>query len=478
MTSRHLQEVLGFYPFELVRGWELGGAQVLREEVKIYDRAIQSTVSPVVQKGVLKGVVVALRDITEQKQLEERKEEFVSIVSHELRTPLTSISGAIDLVLNGIAGETNLKQQRYLAMARESTDKLNSIVDDLLDLTKYSKGKLQMNLELTQLDELLRTTLEKYGPPLLKKRIRVTESLPDKPLRVLADPTRLGQVFNNVLTNAVKFTPQNGEIRVELKENVCAPGYAMVSVWNSGERINESDVERIFEKFEQARTVRTRNVQGTGLGLAICRSIVEAHGGRIWSDSLEVGARFVIVLPIEPQVALAPGADSPTDSPARPALAIPSTILVVEDEPEVAFVLKAMMLPHGHRVFIANDADEALVLARRHRPEVIVLDIRLPQIDGLELANIFRHDPETRHSAILAMSGADERERALRQGASAYLQKPLFADKLVTTINSLIARKSLRREDRVLVVDDDEKFELFVTRYSPILGLTYTRPAH
>src|SRR5207248_1188593 len=102
-TSRHLQETLGFYPFELVRGWEYGGTQVLREEVKIYDRTIQSTVSAVVGKGALRGVVVVLRDITELKQLEERKEEFVSIISHELRTPLTSISGAPDLVLNRLA---------------------------------------------------------------------------------------------------------------------------------------------------------------------------------------------------------------------------------------------------------------------------------------------------------------------------------------------------------------------------------------
>ncbi|HEX4620332.1 MAG TPA: response regulator, partial [Myxococcaceae bacterium] len=164
-TSRHLQETLGFYPFELVRGWEYGGAQVLQEELRIYDRTIQSTVSPVVGKGALRGVVVVLRDVTEQRLLEERKEEFVSIISHELRTPLTSISGAIDLVINGLAGDINDKQQRYLGMAKDSTEKLNAIVDDLLDLAKYAKGRMKMTFEVTHLDELVRAAVEKYAPP-------------------------------------------------------------------------------------------------------------------------------------------------------------------------------------------------------------------------------------------------------------------------------------------------------------------------
>ncbi|MFZ5471694.1 MAG: response regulator, partial [Myxococcota bacterium] len=455
LTARHLQETLGFYPFELVRGWEYGGAQVLREELKLFDRAVHSTVSPVSDAaGALKGVVVVLRDITEQKQLEERKEEFVSMISHELRTPLTSISGALDLVLNHLAGDINEKQQRFLDMAKESTEKLNAIVDDLLDLSKLAKGRMRMNFELTRLDEVVSRAIERYGPALQEKRIEVKSDLPASSIRVLADPNRLGQVLNNLLTNAVKFTPEGGAVRAELRECPTTPGYATVTFWNSGEPIAEVDLERIFDRFEQARTTRTRAVQGTGLGLAICRSIVEAHGGKIWAEPVANGARFVVVLPIEPAAELLKSEGVELAKPS--AAASRGTVLVVEDEPEIAYVLKAMLLARQYRVLLATSAEEALTLGRKHRPNLITLDIRLPDIDGLSLGEIFRHDPETRNAPLLVLSAYDERERAFRQGASAFLQKPLHADTLLSTVDSL-SRGRGRHQGRVLVVDDDEK---------------------
>ncbi len=454
LTSRHLQEKLGFYPFELVRGWEYGGAQVLREELRIFDRTIHSTVTPVADaRGTLKGVVVVLRDITEQKQIEERKDEFVSMISHELRTPLTSISGALDLVLNYLAGSINEKQRRYLSMAKESTEKLNAIVDDLLDLSKFAKGRMRMSFEVTHLDELVRRAVEKYGPAMAEKRIRVQASIPDKPLRALADPNRINQVLNNLLTNAVKFTPEQGEIRVDVADNGAAPGFCTVSFWNSGEPIAEADLERIFDRFEQARTARTRTIRGTGLGLAICRNIVEAHGGKIWAEPCSDGARFVMVLPVEPAAELL----KPDAEPPKPHVGQSrGTVLVVEDEPEIAYILKATLLAKGYRVHLATTGDEGLALARRHRPDLISLDVRLPDIDGFRLMEIFRHDPETHAAPILVVSAIDERQRAFKAGASAFLQKPIETDKLMATLDSLISGRAGKRVGRVLVVDDDE----------------------
>ncbi|MHB8874440.1 MAG: response regulator [Myxococcaceae bacterium] len=455
LTARHLQETLGFYPFELVRGWEYGGAQVLREEIKIFDRTIHSTVTPVADaKGTLKGVVVVLRDITEQKQLEERKDEFVSMVSHELRTPLTSISGALDLVLNFLAGDINEKQQRYLEMAKDSTEKLNAIVDDLLDLSKFAKGRMKMSFEVTHLDEVVRRSVEKYGPAALDKGVKLSVAMADAPLRVLADPNRINQVLNNLLTNAVKFTPEGGEIRVELKDSPGAPGFASLSFWNSGDAIADGDLDRIFDRFEQARTDRTRAVRGTGLGLSISRSIVEAHGGRIWAEPCQVGARFVVVLPVEPAVEFLRPEGTQVGKPIGPPR---GSVLIIEDEPEVAYILKATLLARHYKVYLASNAEEALSQARRYRPEVITLDVRLPDIDGLRLAEIFRHDPDTRNAAVLVVSGSDERERAFRQGASAFLLKPLQTDKLIATIDSLVRGKAGRQQGKVLVVDDDQK---------------------
>ncbi|MBI3184125.1 MAG: response regulator [Myxococcales bacterium] len=453
LTGRHLQETLGFTPFELVRNWEYGGAQVIREELKLRDRTIHTTISPVAGAGgSLRGVVVVLRDITEQKLLEERKDEFVSMVSHELRTPLTSITGALDLVLNQLTGSINERQARYLGMARESAEKLNAIVDDLLDLSKFAKGRLRMNFEVCHLDDLVQRAVEKYGAAFLEKRIRASVQLPEKPLRVLADPNRLHQVLNNLLTNAVKFAPEGGELQVHLRGNAAAPGFATLSMWNSGDPIPEGDLERIFDKFEQARTNRTRTVRGTGLGLAISRSIVESHGGRIWAEPCSDGARFVAVLPVEP----APELVKPEGEAPRPAQsAMRGTVLVVEDEAEIAYILKAMLLPCGYRATIARNAEEALAIARKIRPDMITLDVRLPDVDGLRLAEIFRHDPDTSSSPLVVISAFDERERAFKAGVSAFLQKPIETDKLRATIESLVRGRLGKKQGRALVIDDD-----------------------
>jgi signal transduction histidine kinase/DNA-binding response OmpR family regulator len=451
LTLRVLEEKLGFAPFEMVRGWEYSGQKVYREEIRLFERTVQLTVSPVVEaQGALRGVLIALRDVTEQKQLEDRKDEFVSMVSHELRTPLTSVSGALDLVLNHITGDINDRQRRYLEMARESTDKLNSMVDDLLDLSKFAKGRMRMNFEFTHLDELVSKAVEKYAPAFQERNLDVAVDTGGADLKVLADPDRLTQVLNNLLTNAVKYTPEGGRVKVQLRAAEHAPGFAALSVWNDGDPIGEGDLERIFDRFEQARSPRTRNVQGTGLGLSICRSIIEGHGGRIWAEPCVDGARFVAVLPVQPSDEVLKPTEKPGEAqPKQPR----GTVLVVEDQPELAWMLKATLLARNFRVVLATSGEEALVAARKQKPDVITLDVKLPDIDGLKLLDIFRHDPDTRAAKMLIISGYDVREQALRTGASGYLRKPVESDKLIASVEGL-SQVAVRR-GRVLVVDDD-----------------------
>jgi signal transduction histidine kinase/ActR/RegA family two-component response regulator len=452
-NAKYLQEVLGFYPFELVRGWEYGGAQTLREEVRIFDRTLHSTISPVTDKqGGLSGVVVVLRDISEEKKLEERKEEFVSVVSHELRTPLTAISGAVDLVLNNLAGEINEKQRRFLGMAKDSTDRLNSMVDDLLDLSKLARGKMRMSFEVAQLDELVRQATERYGPAATDKGVELAIEDASEPVKLVCDPMRLAQVLNNLITNAIKFSPEGGRIELGIRRPAGVPGFAVLSCWNNGEAIPEEELERIFDKFEQGRSARTRTVRGTGLGLAICRSIVEAHGGRIWAESAAgEGARFVVVLPVEPPESARGEQES--------AAAIPpgrtGTVLVVDDEPDIAFILKALLLSRGHKALVATRGEEALAAARKHHPDIITLDVRMPGVDGLSLAEILRHDPDTRLAKVLVFSVSDERERAFKAGASAFLQKPLEISRFLATVDGLLSQRTGAPSTRVLVVDDD-----------------------
>lgn len=449
-TGKRLAEQLGFHPFELARG---GHSGPILEELRLHDRDLQIAVTPVDDDfGALRGVGVTLRDVTEQRQLEERKDEFVSLVSHELRTPLTSISGALDLVLSGLTGEVNEKQARYLGMAKESTESLNAIVDDLLDLAKFDRGRLRMDFRVTWMDEIVSRSVERFGPSFLERGLSVTTELPQSPLRMLADPDRLGQVIGNLLTNAVKFTPLNGEIRLGVATSPDAPGFATVTIWNSGEAIAEADLERIFERFEQARSARTRTVKGTGLGLSISRGIVEAHGGHLWAEPVIDGARFVMVLPAEPSQELLEAEVLPTSPSSEGPHA---TVLVVEDDAETAYVIKSLLRSRGHRVLIAGDADEGLQLGRTHRPGLIVLDVRLPDVDGLALAEIFKHDPDTSHTPLMVISAFDERDRAFRQGASAFLRKPLQASPFLASVEGLLRRPAHRSLGRVLVVDDD-----------------------
>ena len=456
MTARFLQDVLGFYPFELVRGWERQGARPVSEDLAVGDRFLHSVVSPVTEgDGHLAGVVVVLRDVTEARQLEKRKEDFVSLISHELRTPLTSITASIDLILNGLVGEVSEKQHRYLKLAKDSSDRLNTIVDDLLDLASIARGKLKLELKVAALDEVVAEAVERYEAAFQKRGLEVAVKRPPSPVRVLIDLGRLDQVINNLLTNATKFTPEGGRVEVEVFRHDDVGGTAGFSVWNNGDEIPGGDLERIFEQFEQGHGNGYGKVRGTGLGLPICRSIVEAHGGRIWAENTsgQGGARFVVTLPLEGVAEAEGAATAEADvSPAAVSGDAPR-VLVVDDDRGAAYALKGVLLSGGYAVEVATAAEEALSLARRKRPAAIVIDVHMPDIDGVRVIEILRHDPDTRGVPVLAISGVEDGTRALRAGAQSFLAKPLESSRLLASVATLITGP--REGRRVLVVDDD-----------------------
>lgn len=468
LTLEGLTATLGFSPFDMVRGWEYGGQKRAQEELKLRARDVRLVVSPVVGEGNrLRGVMLVLNDITEQKLLTQRKDEFVGMVSHELRTPLTSITGALDLVLNRIAGEINEKQRRFLDMARDSTERLNALVDDLLDLTRFERGAMRMSFEVIHLDEIVTRAVEKYGPAFDEKGITLSLDVAVHGARILADPNRLTQVVNNLLTNAVKFTPDHGQVRVSVGRSVDAPGSSIISVWNSGDPIADADLERIFDRFEQARTPKNRNLPGTGLGLSICRTIVNSHGGRIWAEPSVEGARFVVVLPEQPP-------EKPQAVPEQSGEDVRGTILLVEDEAPVAWLLKSMLLSEGYRVVIASNGEEALSLARKYRPDVISLDHLLPDYEGLKLLEIFRHDPDTKEARVVMVSGRAVRDDAMRAGAAAFIQKPIRADSYLASIDALI-RHTRRSRGQVLVIDDDPQIAAICVEVLSNQGFEVTR---
>ncbi|HZS39704.1 MAG TPA: response regulator [Polyangia bacterium] len=453
VTTKYLKEKLGFYPFDLIRSSR--SPEPLREELKLGDSFLHSIVSPVLDgAGAPVGVVVVLRDITERKALDRRKEEFVSIVSHELRTPLTSITGALDIVLKQYAGGLTDKQQRYVEMARDSCGKLNAIVDDLLDVAKVERGKLSMRMGAVDVGALARDAVERFRPAGEQKAITLQVRTGEE-VRIVGDADRLTQVLNNLLSNAIKFTPEGGRVELDVFGPAISRSWVGFSIWNNGVAIGEEHRERVFDKFEQIQSSNTRKVGGTGLGLAISRGIVEGHGGRIWVEgaesaprgSLGEGTRFCVVLPSSP-----PEKADSTEGHVPPPTA--RAVLVVDDDRPTAWILKGMLLKAGYRVFIAPDSDSALTIAREKKPDVITVDLRMPGIDGLALVEILKHDPDTRKTPVVVISVSDDRERAIAVGAEVYLSKPIDLPPLEDAIARLLSERGQRRQ-KILLVDDD-----------------------
>jgi signal transduction histidine kinase/DNA-binding response OmpR family regulator len=451
VTAKYLKERLGFYPFDLVRSTQQTDTP-LREELKVNDRFLHSIVSPVNDTGgAAVGVVVVLRDITEQKALDHRKEEFVSIVSHELRTPLTSITGALDIVLTQYAQGLTDKQSRYLQMALESAQKLNGIVDDLLDVAKVERGKLSMRMGALDLAVLARDAVERFRAAGEQKNIQLGVRAPvDGEVRIVADADRLTQVINNLLSNAIKFTPEGGRVEVDIFGPQVSRSFVGLSIWNNGVSISAEDRERVFDKFEQIQSSNTRKVGGTGLGLAISRGIVEGHGGRIWVEGTrdEEGTRFVVALPNTPPEGAEAAAEPRTPS------ASARSILVVDDDRYTTYILKGMLVAAGYKVWLAHDGDQALGIAREKKPDLVTVDLRMPNVDGLALVEILKHDPDTRKMPILVLSISDERDRAAAVGADAFLHKPVDGEPLLECVARLLAERGKSRQ-KILLVDDD-----------------------
>jgi PAS domain S-box-containing protein len=468
VTRRFLKDKLGFYPFELVAPGAAGATHTVREELKIGDKVLHSIVSPVVDgSGKAVGTVVVLRDITERKELDRRKEEFVSVVSHELRTPLTSIAGALDIVLKEYAGGVSSKQRRYLELARESCSKLNLIVDDLLDVGRLERGKMAMSFEPVALEALARDCVERYRAPAEAKRVELSFRA-TRPVRIIGDPDRLVQVLHNLLSNAIKFTPDGGRIEVEVFGPGVASSHVGVSVWNNGETIPEADRERVFDKFEQVQASATRRVGGTGLGLAISRAIVEGHGGRIWVENSAEGTKFVFTMPSAPADVVVhdpPPRSGDTHPPPQAVheaapldeaeAATGRTVLIIDDDRYSSYILKGALMAVGHKVHVAHDADEGLSWARERRPDLICVDVVMPGVDGLALVEILKHDPDTKKIPVAVVSAGADRDRAVSAGADAFLRKPVDASKLREISARLIAERGRGEQVRLLVCDDD-----------------------
>jgi len=257
---------------------------------------LQALASPIqAADGQPRGVVVVLRDVTSQKELERMKSSFLSVVSHELRTPLHSIKGFVDIILMGKTGEINETQTDFLRTVRQQTTHLQNLIDDLLEYSRLESGQVKLRLSEVSLTEVANAVIDKLKPLADQGQIRLLNKLPSRLASVEADRLRLEQVLTNLIDNAIKFTPPGGAITV-LGKDLGAD--LQISVSDTGIGIPASALERIFDRFFQVDSSASRSYRGTGLGLTICKHIVEHHRGRIWAESEpNKGSTFHFVLP-------------------------------------------------------------------------------------------------------------------------------------------------------------------------------------
>ena len=268
-----------------------------RDETKKVLRASSAVIEN--ENGQTIGMVSVLSDITKQKELDQLKNSFVANVSHELRTPLVAIDKSLSLILNKTTGEISPTQEEFLSIAQRNLKRLNLLINDLLDLSKLEAGKMEFKLQLSSIEKIIDECIEGLNTWIKTKSLVLEKKIQGTLPEVNVDSNRIIQVLNNLIGNAIKFTPNNGNITVEANFE-SKKGEIEICVQDTGAGIPKENLPKIFDKFFQASERTPTDISGTGIGLSIAKEIVELHGGRIWAESEKgQGAKFVFTLPLK-----------------------------------------------------------------------------------------------------------------------------------------------------------------------------------
>jgi signal transduction histidine kinase/ActR/RegA family two-component response regulator len=396
----------------------------------------------------LEAKEAALLDLHRAKEAADAashaKSEFLASMSHELRTPLNSIIGFSEILRDQRFGPLNPRQARHVENVVASGRHLLQLVNDVLDLSKVESGRMDLLLVPIDLRETLGEAVAIVQALADGKQIEIEVSMPETQPALVADQGKLKQVLYNLLTNAVKFTPPGGRVRVEAE---ALAGVLQIAVADTGTGIPEKDQLRIFEAFEQAQSPLSRINTGTGLGLALTRRLVELQGGRIGVESSGSGkgSCFRFTLPLAPLEAAAEEAEAaarprhrPPGPPARVVQRTVPVVLVVDDEPVAREIIRLCLTHAGFDVVEAEDGEQALAAARRLRPQAITLDILMPGREGWQVLAALRENPTTRDIPVIVVSIAEEGVLAESLGAQAYLAKPIDRELLSAIVREVV----------------------------------------
>ena len=375
------------------------------------------------------------------------KSQFLANMSHELRTPLNSIIGYTELLLGGLYGPINEKQQDRLEKVLRNGRNLLNLINDVLDLSKIEAGRLELELRPVNMCHVIQAVLGSIQPLADEKGLVLVAEVPDTLPPLIADEGRLSQILLNLLSNAVKFT-EEGSVTVTAGLNQ-EHDALIIRVSDTGIGIPPEQHDRIFEEFYQADGTTTRKHGGTGLGLAITRRLVQMHGGQISVESeAGQGATFTVTLPLSPPQAETQlhAAETPPAGTSAP------EVLVIDDEPEATDIIREYLTAAGYRVCVAFSGEEGLKMARKSRPAAITLDLMMPGMDGWEVLQKLRSDPRTADIPVIIVSILDQRPVAVEMGIWEHIVKPVQADRLLDALSRALIRPPTYP---ILIVDDN-----------------------
>jgi PAS domain S-box-containing protein len=384
---------------------------------------------------------VILRDITERKQVERMKDEFVSVVSHELRTPLTSIHGSLGMLASGLLKADSEQGKRLLQIACDSTNRLVRLINDILDIERIESGRVKMEQETCNLADLIKSSVNIMQP--LADKAGVKLSISSLSIELWADEDRIVQTLTNLLSNAIKFSSPGNTIWLRAEKQKYE---VLLTVQDTGRGIPHDKLEGVFERFQQVDSSDSRNHDGSGLGLAICKSIVQQHGGNIWVESkLGEGSTFGFTLPI-------------LEAPPTPELPDPiqhsPLVLVCEENLAIPSELQRLLQQGGYRVVTVANGPEAIAVAAAQQPDVIILDLLMPGMNGWETMAVLKERADTKEIPIVICSVYQATTNSQPSTDFAdWLSKPVPESYLLQSLRQVVTKSSKRL--RILIVEDD-----------------------
>lgn len=399
---------------------------------------------PVRAPTLISAVRSAIRARLRQYEIrtsDERKDEFLAMLAHELRNPLAPISAAAKL-LELFSSDPNKVKGASLVIARQ-VGHMTNLVDDLLDVARVTRGLIILSKAPVDMRDILTQAIEQINPQILTKRQHLSVHLPAVQTPVIGDRKRLIQVVANILNNASKYTPDTGHIIANLREEL---GDIVLDISDDGIGIAPEMVNRVFDLFAQAQRTSDRSQGGLGLGLALVKSLITSHGGSVnaVSRGMGYGTTFTIRLPRQTNSNTMISENKSIIAENNFVKTASLNVLIVDDNVDAADSLSMLLSASGHTTNVAYGAHKAIEQARVLQPQVCILDVGLPEMNGNQLASILRDMPETAGSTLIALTGysqEEDRKKSLESGFDYHFVKPIDITKLTNLFDKLSAER-------------------------------------